>query len=240
MAKWSQSMLAGFDRAVQGIRANPAAGLARPRPAPPAPTPAIEHGYQVIPAIGFAAVASREGCRFELRRRSLASGREESLDLDHRDVAALTWTIKVANRKRSRSRLLDPGIQTLSGRGRRVELARPGGAAMPASAGRGIRSLGLATTDAAGNLIVFAAEGHAVEDAEGEWFDDDCDGWVRAELQLRSGQRVLAARIASAWFVATTGEFAIPEGRVDPDEFAPGALTQAIALRRSPAKDLKA
>jgi hypothetical protein len=226
MAKWSHSVLAGFDRAMQGIRTNAVADLARPRGARPRPTPTLAHAYEVSPAIGFAAIGSHEGCRFEVLRRSLATGVEERVDLDHRDIAALTWTIKVANSKsgRGRARALDPGIQTLSGRGLRVELARPDRA--PLREHEGIRSLGLATTDAAGNLIVFAAEGRSVRDAEtNEWFDDDCDGWVRAELQLRSGPRILAARVATAWFVATF-EFTIPPGRMDPDEIAPGDLTQ--------------
>lgn len=220
MAKWSQSVLAGFDRALHGVRSSSVALTGRSRVA--RPTPAVAHAYEVGPAIGFAAIGSREGCRFEVRRTSLATGIEEQLDLAHPDVAALIWTIKVANRKRGRASILDPGIQTLAGRDLRVELARPDGAPMPAilREREGIRSLGVATTDATGNLIVFAGEGRVV----GE-FDDDCDGWVRAELLLRSGPRILAARIATAWFVATTNPPPSNE-RVDPDELAPGDLTK--------------
>jgi hypothetical protein len=233
MTKWSHSMLAGFDRIVRSAGSNSAP--LRDREPRPAPTPAIAHAYEVSPAIGFAAIASREGCRFEVRRRSLATGIDERLDLDHRDVAALTWTIKVANGKRGRSLLLDPGIQTLMGRNRRVALARADGAATPkALAGReGIRSLGVATTDSVGNLIVFAGEGRSIHDAELGWFDDDCDGWVRAELQLRSGSRILAAKITPAWFIATA-EFALPEGRIDPDEVAPGDMLRHSAKDEAP------
>jgi hypothetical protein len=242
MANWSNSILAGLDRALQGVRTSSAVAVtARPRVARRGP--AIAHAYEVGPAFGLAAIGSREGCRFELRRRAIETGVDEPLDLDHPDIAALTWTIKVANRKQAqgdepatrRARILDPGIQTLSGRNLRVELARPDRAPMPAALrdSEGIRSLGLATTDAAGTLIVFAAEGRRARDRD-VWFDDDCDGWVRAELLLRAGPRVLAARIAPAWFVATRDPFTfantLPSERIDPDQLAPGDLTKkAIA-----------
>ena len=200
MAKWSHDVLNGLDRALHGARSNMAVVANRNRVARPTPAPA--HAYELTPAIGFAALGSAEGCRFELRRRALDTGVEEQLDLEHPDAATLTWTIKVANAESPRR--LDPGIQTLSGRDLRVDLARPGA--------RQAIALGVATTDSAGNLIVFAG-------------DRPCDGWVRAELLLRSGPRILAARIASAWFVAAT-EFTISPGRIDPDELAPGDLTK--------------
>jgi len=120
--------------------------------------------------------------------------------------------------------VLDPGSKSLHGRNQRVELARPDGAVMPAAFrvannAQGIRSLGTAASDAKGNLIMFGGEGRSVSDAPGtpppsttfnndDWFDDVYDGWVQAEVELKSGTVIRSSQIASAWVLSAPPDYA--------------------------------
>lgn len=234
MTRWLDNVIAGLDRAIEQTRSN-----ARPIVRTGGPT--SNHVYALTPAIGFAALGDASGCCFRVLRRSPGGG-EQFVDLEHGEVAKLTWTIKVANAKvaasrRRRALVLEPGIVTISGRGRRAELARPDRAVMPADfhGPDGIVSLGRVETDAAGNLIVHAAAGRLARSSgdagETDEFDDECDGWVRAELLLRSGVRVLACDVASAWFIGAEQPLASLPERIDPDAVAPGTLVQARAKR---------
>lgn len=238
MTRWLDNVIAGLDRAIEQTRSNATRPLVRTSVAAPS------HTYALTPAIGFAPLGESSGCPFRVLRRS-PSGGEEFVDLDHAEVAKLTWTIKVANaklaaRRRRRELVLEPGIVTIGGRGRQAELARADREAMPVGiAGpEGIVSLGRVETDAAGNLIVYAAAGRLASATtagpaadEHDCFDDECDGWVRAELLLRSGVRVLACEVASAWFVGAEQPLASLPERIDPDLIAPGTLVQAHAIR---------
>lgn len=118
--------------------------------------------------------------------------------------------------------IMDPGVVYVEGRHQRSELAS--GKPMPAgfriaNNPEAIGSLGTAASDGKGNLIVFGGEGRALSDAPGSpgpdnifnndnWFDDTCDGSIRAEVELVSGEVIHFSAIAPSWVVSAPPDYA--------------------------------
>ncbi len=117
--------------------------------------------------------------------------------------------------------ILDPGVVHVEGRRSSATL---GTTPMPAGfrsspTAKPIASLGTLATDRKGNLIVFGGEGRAVSDAPGspgptgtfnndDWFDDTCDGSIRAKVELRSGEVIRFSSIAPSWVVTAPPDYA--------------------------------
>lgn len=203
-------------------------------------------GYDLKARVGGVSRIKKQACRFRVIRRRFEGETcsEDVLDLDHPEVARVTWRVHVRNAKavgpriftsspglRNATRqsdpskraalIMDPGIIHVEGRWACTLLGgdKPLPAAFRVASGRQpIRSLGHAATDRRGSLLVFAGEGRAVGDGASsepnnvfnndDWFDDTCDGSIRAEVELRSGEIIHSTSIAPSWVVTCPPDYA--------------------------------